>query len=109
MRNLVKDSADEPVPSVAASIVVPENKDKCSIVITVPWDAARLHKNKRLNLFVRRELCRQARLVAQAAYRRAGSPRFEVPVQVAVTLRRGRGLDGDCGFPRRRQICSKIF
>src|ERR1051326_1890779 len=108
MRNLVKDSADEPVPSVAASIVVPENKDKCSIVITVPWDAARLHKNKRLNLFVRRELCRQARLVAQAAYRRAGSPRFEVPVQVAVTLRRARALDGDSCLTGLHQIVDEL-
>ena len=66
-----------------------------TLTLVVPWDPVRLSPNKRLHYQERARLVKVARAAALFAWRQAGQPRQEEPVEVQIIVRRGRVMDPD--------------
>ena len=63
--------------------------------IEIPGDVMRLSPNRRMHWQERVCLMREWKARAWFAWVAAGSPRFDVPVRIQITLRRSRVVDPD--------------
>lgn len=79
------------------------------IVLSVRWDVAKTSLNARLHWRQRARLNRLARLAAYFAWMEAGKPRARGPVEVSITVRRGRLIDPDNALAGCKSLIDELF
>lgn len=79
--------------------------------VTVPWDPNRLNPNRvsRCHWSVPAQRRTGAREAALIGYRQAGCPEINEPVDVLVTVRRGRALDDDNVWAALKAVRDVLF
>lgn len=79
--------------------------------LSVPFDVGRLTPNKTRGKHWGAVLLltRRAQLAARCAYLQAGSPIWEGPVTVALTVRRARKLDPDAALSGAKAVLDALF
>lgn len=85
--------------------------ERIIVRLVVAFDVGRLTPNKMRGKHwgAIQILTRRAQMAARCVYLQAGSPTWEGPVTVALTVRRGRRLDPDGALGGSKQIIDSLF